>query len=162
MDTLATHGRPVNLQAAKIFWKAPWWAKLPIEDKEEIVRTEVKLEDLVDVFSAPPLLPGSAHNQIKDWRGWKVKHKGLGIVALVLGYAYAGRGSLRARKTVTSRFWNGSTWSSAKMDLLSSRGRAHRWYAFFQGEVNIIEVQNWSAVGNYEPITKPGEINAPK
>jgi hypothetical protein len=142
------------MQAAKIFWKAPWWAKLPPEDKAEIIRTETKLEDLVDVFAAPPERPGGGHNQIPDLRGTKVKHKERGIVALVMGYAYAKQ--LRYKRTTyQQRWWSGNSWQTVQRKGDVSLRNEQMWYAFFEGRIAVINQRNWKLAGNYEPITGP-------
>lgn len=134
---IETHYRAIDKQASKIFWKAPWWAKLPEEDKKEIIVAELKMEDFVDVNQAPPIRPGGKGNQISDIRGQKVKHRKYGWVALITGYAYARKTRLLATKI------NGVT----------LRENEQRWYAICGGSVGIIKYRNWKMAGNYEPVT---------
>lgn len=150
---LETHGKPVNFQACKVFWKCPWWAKLPEEDKVQLTHSTTKVEDLVNVFNAPPVRPGGRHNQIVDLRGTKVRHKDKGLVALVLGYAYSSHSGLRARKVKDRVWFQGHSWVYAKEKQAPKRENQQRWYAFFEGEVQVINGSNWKMTGNYEPIT---------
>ena len=153
VQRLVRHSRPVNMQAAKIFWKAPWWAKLPPEDKEEMIHTVTKLENLVDVYQPPPQRPGGRHNQIPDLRGTKVRHKKQGIVALVLGYAYAKASHLTRGDQKRELWWTGNGWATATTKGNLKHVNEQRWYAFFEGDVQIIKSRNWAMAGNYEPIT---------
>ena len=159
MPDLTTHIRPINLQAAKVFWKAPWWAKISLEDKTEVIRTTAKIEDLVDVNCPPPTRPGGGHNQIPDLRGTKVRHKSRGLVALVLGYAFSAPQSHNVRRDNRTNhqtvWWNGNNWNSVENQ--GSRGfrNEQRWYALFEGKVQIIKSRHWKLAGNYDRITPP-------
>ena len=85
---------PIDKQSSKIFWKAPWWAKAPPEDKnhfEKVLEKALETVDyktLLNYTNPPPKRIGDVHNQIKDKRGYTVLWKS-GNTGVVLGYAEA-------------------------------------------------------------------------
>ena len=150
---LATNSRPINMQAARLFWKSPWWAKVPIEDKQELLAIKLKIEDLVDVTNPPPKRPGGPLNQIHDARGQKVKSPAGTIVGLVLGYAHSKPGKRRAKKdSLTGRFV-GNTWETFEFRRPSGRMQTHYWYVYFYGEVHVVSFDKWKPTGIYEAIS---------
>lgn len=149
---LSTNPLPVNKQAARIFWKAPWWAKLPLEDKEALIRIPARIEDLINTTNAPPERPGNKHNQIQDRRGHKMKNKH-GLVVLIIGYAYCR--PLNPRNVKRLELWHqGHNWCHATVNE-KVRAQAHFWYAFSKGQIIIICTRNskWKMAGNYEPLS---------
>jgi hypothetical protein len=58
---------PVNLDAARVLWRAPWWAKVSIPDRPlvESAALNFKAEDFVNVTMGPP-------ESVEDKRGTRI------------------------------------------------------------------------------------------
>lgn len=85
---------PIDKQSSKIFWKAPWWAKAPPEDKKHFEKVLEKALETVDYktllnyTNPPPQRIGNEYQQIKDKRGYTVLWTS-GNTGVVLGFAEA-------------------------------------------------------------------------
>lgn len=81
------HVSPINLQASKVFWKCPWWAKAPPEERKAIEKSAEKLDykTLIDYTKAPPIVPRE-YTPVMDRRGFTVLWSD-GNAGRVIGYA---------------------------------------------------------------------------
>ncbi|MFO0202632.1 MAG: hypothetical protein ACK528_05830 [Alphaproteobacteria bacterium] len=85
-----TNTIPINLQASKLLWKSPWWAKAPPEEKKVVEKAiePLTIDAAIDYMKEPPQRPGPKENQVKDLRGccliW-----GNGMKGIIVGFADA-------------------------------------------------------------------------
>jgi len=85
MNDLFTLGaEPVDLVAARLLFKSPWWAKAPEEIRLDQKKLETELEFFIDLFKAPPPeVPNRIGELCHDsmiigyaWKGHRVYKKG--------------------------------------------------------------------------------------
>jgi hypothetical protein len=106
-ENLIGHELPVNKLAGKLFWKAPWWAKLNQEEKDSLVAIEHATPPaiLIEYNREPP-------KTLKDHRGERIKWR-CGEIGIVTGFGSVDRGvTSRPSRTMRGRSayfqWNGS------------------------------------------------------
>ena len=101
---------PIDKQSSKIFWKAPWWAKAPPEDKDHFEKVLEKALEIVDYktllnyTNPPPTRIGDLQQQIKDKRGYTVLWSS-GSTGVVLGYAEAQKKPYKGTRMRRAIYW---------------------------------------------------------
>jgi len=81
------HTTPIDLQASKVFWKSPWWAKAPEKERRTIAKAIEPLEYSVQIdYTKGPPIRDSAEQQPKDWRGTKIQWRN-GECGRIIGFA---------------------------------------------------------------------------
>ena len=103
-DRSIMNATPVNLQASKMLWKSPWWAKAPPDVKEKVTKAAevVTWEAFIDYFKAPPEKSGTG-NPAEDRRVSMIRRID-GTVEIIVGFAYRNaRFRKRARADGTTK-----------------------------------------------------------
>lgn len=147
---LATNPIPVNKQASKIFWKAPWWAKLTEEEKEIVAVYESTVDGkrLVE-YGKPQPFDRDKTFQAEDKRGRRILFSD-GSVGVVTGFHHE---VMKLRNTGSNRtstwYRNGNQYSArAKQRVATSR----TWWCLVNGEMRLVNFKRphaWKEVGNY-------------
>ena len=84
------HERPVDRVAARMLWKAPWWATYPESAKPAVLTCQEELPASVwiDYTKGPP---SSAAWEVKDRRGWVLEFGQDKRRGTIIGYAHGER-----------------------------------------------------------------------
>jgi hypothetical protein len=140
----ASHDTPVNQQAAKMFWKSPWWAKPPDKPGVKYAQppNDVDLENLVD-YRNPPPKPRRGGTPLKDWRGVRLVAKRGGDLAVIIGYC--------EHNGKSSKWTRGGTRSNRK---------ATYWWAILEKNGEIVRMcpakKNWAIFEQNARAVVPG------
>ena len=81
---------PVNLQAAKMLWKSPWWAKSPPDERKQIQKAidPLPISLLIDYTKEMPVRAECPMDQRpKDLKGARIVWTHNGELGRILGFA---------------------------------------------------------------------------
>jgi len=135
-ESLIGHDAPVNLAASRLFWKAPWWAK--VEEKEKI-----KFESVARVTETKVLISytNPPQGMCKDRRGSRLRWLN-GDRGITTGFHHrVNRARMRSPGHSNSTgywFWNGASFAKSER-CLKNDARADFWWVFnFESEQFIL------------------------
>jgi hypothetical protein len=140
-DKLIAHPEPIDRQASKMFWKAPWWAQYPEPAKRAIleVKNDVSWEAFVNYINPPPNKGRPEGNKLKDRRGETVQDK-LGFVAKIIGYSRScppGEVQVRLRARSKPIWFRGDGWNDKQLNK-DTYGAGAIWWAVVDGFVTEV------------------------
>ena len=157
--------KPVNLIAAKLLWKAPWWAKYPEPAKAVIVKLPLAAEwsAWVDFTKSAPIRKrppwdSRPHPQITERRGHILRWRD-GTEAMVIGYADEVARVINTRKYLEKPpWWVGGGWDPRRphreIRIL------HAWWVVIEDKIERVVFKQQSA-RKFRDITAGETHNAP-
>lgn len=130
------NSRPVNLQAARLLWRAPWWARLDVEDKALCVQAIARWEEkrVVDYFKEPA-------GNLEDRRGCKVQFRN-GETGIITGFQERVICIKKKRGQMQSWYYMGKLYR-ARGDATEDR-RVRWWVLLSSGEFRIFDSRDTS------------------
>ena len=150
-EKLIGHECPVDSLARRLFWKAPWWAKVPDDEKRQIEKTAERISTrvFVDYFKEPPV--GTKRFQIFDLRGVKIRfekgeHKGQ--CAIITGFGFEKRKEVCTRKN-RNTFWAWQGHGYSEFKHYSSVVVKRKWWAMLIDSGEFVTIDSAHRKGRW-------------
>ena len=137
MSLIATgHEKPVNMVAARLLMRAPWWAQYPEPAKKCVVMLNVEhsWDAWINYTKGPPASRAD-EMPIADKRGRVIECKD-GKLLTVIGYGNDGSRQAKVKNGHTPpAWWRGGGWDGAR--VRQTTRREHFWWVVKNGEMYL-------------------------